>query len=98
MNYYTNKQHPNYYYSIRTFVRVTFWGGVAVGLFVGAGVLGEKLADDPRPKCDVTVNVDFTWVNNGTTWVDLAMCQNPNNGIFLEPDGTWRWYDPELDN
>ena len=64
---------------------------------MGASVLGDKLADDPRPECDVTVNVDFTWVNNGTTRIDPTMCENPN-GIVLESNGTWRWYEPDIDN
>lgn len=97
MNYYNNRQHPDYYYKIRTFVRFTFWGGIAGGLLLGAGILGDKLADDPRPECDVTVNVDFTWVNNGTTMIDLPNCEHPN-GIVLELDGTWRWYEPDMDN
>ena len=96
MNYYKHK-HPNYYYGIRTVVRFVFWTGLAGGLLYGASALGNKLADDPRPECDVTVNVDFTWVNNGTTMIDLTNCEHPT-GIVLESDGTWRWYDPELDN
>jgi hypothetical protein len=96
MNYYNNKQHPNYYYSIRTFVRFTFWGSVAIGLFGGAIALGEKMAYDPRPDCDVTTNRDFTWDNNTTTPVNLAECKHPYL-IVLQDDGTWRWYDSYLD-
>jgi hypothetical protein len=94
MNYYTHKQHPNYYYKIRSVVRATFWSGLCGGLLFGAIKVSDSYGDK-RPECDVTVNVDFTWDNNTTNPIDLATCRAPHQ-MVLESDGTWGWYEPEL--
>jgi hypothetical protein len=95
MNYYTHKQHPNYYYKIRSVVRVTFWSGLCGGLLFGAVKLLDTY-EDKTPKCEVTTNVDFTWANNTTNPIDLSTCRHPQ-GIVLESDGTWRWYEPDME-
>lgn len=90
MNYYTHKQHPNYYYRVRTFVRFMFWYGLAlVSVF---GII--KATEDSRPACEAHANVDFTWQSDIP--IDLTICRHPN-GMVLENDNTWRWYDPLID-
>lgn len=95
MNYYTPKQHPTYYYRIRTFVRFMFWYGVVLILLFGAIKVSNSYSDT-RPKCEVTTSVDFTWENNTGSPIDLANCRHPQ-GIVLESDGTWGWYEPDMD-
>jgi hypothetical protein len=52
-----------------------------------------ELTDDDRPFCRGDVRIDFTW--DGPPQ-DLSLCRHPD-GIVLQGDRTWRWYDPEID-
>ena len=95
MNYYTPKQHPNYYYRIRSVVRGTFWSGLCGGLLFGVIQVSNSYGDQ-RPPCEVTVNIDFTWDNNTASPIDLTTCRPPQQ-MVLEDNGTWRWYDPLIE-
>lgn len=84
------RHHPPIYYKVRTAVRVAFWGSLVLAAYAGLW----ELTDDDRPFCRGDVRIDFTW--DGPPQ-DLSLCRHPD-GIVLEGDGTWRWYDPEIDS
>lgn len=84
-----NRHHPPIYYKVRTVVRVAFWGSIAFAAFAGL----MELTDDDRPPCVADVHIDFTWDGPAQ---DLSLCRHPD-GMVLEFDRTWRWYDPEID-
>jgi hypothetical protein len=85
------KQKSNLYYTVRTAVRFVFWSSVIAGLALGT-IKFSEIGDAPR--CDVTLNFDFTWnvkefstLNPNTT---LSECTHPQD-VILSFDGTWDW-------
>jgi hypothetical protein len=90
------KKHPPVYYHIRSAVRWALVLGIASAGMIGCIKVSE-MGDLPR--CDVRLNVNFTWnaedfasLNPGKTLND---CLHPLD-VVLDMDGTWDWYNPDL--
>lgn len=82
------------YYTIRTIVRVAFWGGLA-----GLSALAiTTITDDGKTDCNLTINSDFTWdVRDYTNRYPTQ----PVHDCSIDPimqlnaDGTWTWTEEE---
>lgn len=89
-----NNQRSPIYYTIRTLVRVTVWGGVTalgVGLVV---LLISSSKESNKATCDISLNPDFTWAWNGIA-APLTDC-SPPEGVVINVDGSWGWFNPDL--
>jgi hypothetical protein len=78
------------YYSIRTAVRFTFWGGLGIFSMLGITRLADIVDPDNDNPCPVVLNANFTWENDGQMFVDIKNCDAPSNAT-LHQNGTWEW-------
>ena len=84
----TRSQKSPLYYTVRTLVRITIWGLVAsLGITCAAALVSSS--KDNTPKCDVMLELNFTWYGN------VNQCEKPE-GVVLKDNGTWEWANPDL--
>lgn len=88
---YRYRAHPPVYYTIRTLVRVAFWGS-ALALLLGAVYGVAKAFDEWNTlPCEVSLSADFTWDwVDGTGTRDINNCAHPINTI-LYSNHTYEW-------
>jgi hypothetical protein len=84
------RKHAPIYYTIRTAVRVAFWGGLASATLLGL----VELTDDDRPDCNITINANFTWEVGD---YKARYGDQPVTECYIDPmyvlhdDGRWSW-------
>lgn len=78
--------HPPIYYTIRSFVRTIFWGGLATFSIYGAMHLTAS-ANDYNP-CPINLHSDFTY--STSEWYPTMECDMPEN-VEVDLQGNWWW-------
>lgn len=80
------KKHAPIYYTIRSLVRTTVWGGLALGLLLG---LVSHYGDD-TPLCDIRIVSASPALWESDAPVDVTKCVAPQY-MVLNQDGSWQW-------
>jgi hypothetical protein len=80
------KKHTPIYYTIRSAVRVTVWGGITFGLLLGlVSHYGDK-----TPSCPVRIVSASPALWESDTPIDVRECIAPAY-MVLNQDGSWQW-------